>query len=58
MTTSEFEQALKDYDYLLVAHADKKFADEFSPLFGSERVQDGELFKVVKETGHLNLRKI
>lgn len=58
MTTSEFEQALKEYDYLLVAHADKKFADEFSSLFGSKRVQDGELFKIIKETGHLSFRKI
>lgn len=58
MTSSEFEQALMDYDYLLVAHADKKFEERFLSLFGSEGVQDGSLFQVLKETGHLRLRKI
>lgn len=58
MTSSEFEQALVDYDYLLVAHADKKFEERFPSLFGSEGVQDGSLFQISKEAGHSRLRKI
>lgn len=58
MTSSEFEQVLMDYDYLLIAHADKKFADRFLPLFGSVDIQDGSLLQIVKETNHLSLHKI
>lgn len=58
MTTSEFEHTLMDYDYLLIAHADKKFADRFLLLFGSVDTQDGSLLQIVKENNHLSLHKI
>ncbi|MFH0898670.1 MAG: hypothetical protein V1855_03765, partial [bacterium] len=58
MTSSEFEQALMDYDYLFVGHADKKFESSFSPLFGSDDVQDGSLFQILKGDGHIRLSKI
>jgi len=58
MISSEFEEDLMGYDYLFVAHADKKFEDNFLPLLGSGGVQDGSLLKILKETGHVRLSLI
>jgi hypothetical protein len=58
MTTSEFEQVLMDYDYVLVAHSDKNFADRFFPLFGFEIAQEGSLFQVVREAERIRLHRI
>ena len=58
MTPSEFEQKLMDYDYLFIARADKKFIGRFLPQFGFDNVQDGSLFHVLKEMGHVKLKKI
>jgi hypothetical protein len=58
MTSSEFAKALMDYDYLFIAHADKKFEDNFLLPLGSGGVQNGSLFQVLKETGYLKIRKI
>lgn len=58
ITLSEFEQALMNYDYLFVAHADKKFESMFSQLLGSNSVQDGSLFQILKEAGRVRLLRV
>jgi hypothetical protein len=58
MTSSEFEQELKGYDYLLVANADKKFEDIFSSLFGAAGVQNGTLYQILKDKHHIKLQNI
>jgi len=53
MTLLEFEQSLMDYDYLLVAHTDKKFEDKYLRPLGYSEVKNGSLFQIVKEAGHI-----
>jgi len=57
MTPSELGQKFMDYDYLLIARADKKFKDRFLPQFGSDNVKDGNLFQILKKLAMLNLIK-
>lgn len=58
MTSSEFEQELKGYDYLLVANADKKFEGIFSSLFGAAGIQNGTLYQILKDKHHIKLQNI
>ena len=58
MTVKEFEQTLKNYDYLFVAKSDSKFEENFSSLFGSVDVSNGSLFQVAKEGSLIKLQKI
>ncbi len=55
---SDFARELKEYDYLLVAHADSQFGKKFMRLFGSDNIPDGSLFRIMKGAELVRLRKI
>ena len=48
ISTVEFAASLKNYDYLLISHADAAFRKTFGQLFVQTTVPDGTLYRIVK----------